>query len=93
MINYRYILIDNARDLSSIPGSGRSSGEWNAYPLQYSCLESESESEVAQLCPTLCDPMDCRLPGSSIHGIFQARVLELVAISEYHLVSTEYLLN
>ena len=38
-------------------------------------------SEVAQLCPTLCDPMDCSLPGSSIHGIFQARVLEWVAIA------------
>ena len=37
--------------------------------------------EVAQLCPTLCDPMDCNLPGSSVHGIFQARVLEWVAIS------------
>ena len=41
----------------------------------------ESESEVAQLCPTLCDPMDCRLPGSSVHGIFQARVLEWGAIA------------
>ena len=40
-----------------------------------------SESEVAQLCLTLCDPMDCRLPGSSVHGIFQVRVLEWVAIS------------
>ena len=38
-------------------------------------------SEVAQLCPTLCDPMDCSLQGSSVHGIFQARVLEWVAIS------------
>jgi len=38
--------------------------------------ESESESEVAQLCPTLSDPMDYSLPGSSAHGIFQARVLE-----------------
>ena len=37
--------------------------------------------EVAQLCPTLCDPMNCSLPGSSIHGIFQARVLEWVAIA------------
>ena len=37
-------------------------------------------SEVAQLCPTLCDPMDCGLPGSSVHGILQARVLEWVAI-------------
>ena len=36
---------------------------------------------VAQLCPTLCDPMDCSLPGSSVHGILQARILEQVAIS------------
>ena len=41
----------------------------------------ESESEVAQSCPTLCDPIDCSLSGSSIHGIFQARVLEWIAIS------------
>ena len=41
----------------------------------------EREREVAQSCPTLCDPMDCSLPGSSIHGIFQARVLEWVAVS------------
>ena len=38
-------------------------------------------SEVAQLCPALCDPMDCSLPGSFIHGIFQARIMEWVAIS------------
>ena len=41
----------------------------------------KSESGVAQLCPTLRDPMDCSLPGSSVHGIFQARILEWVAIS------------
>ena len=41
----------------------------------------ESESEVAQSCPTLCDSMDCRLPASSTHGIFQARVLEWVVIA------------
>ena len=41
----------------------------------------KSENEVAQSCPTLLDPMDCSLPGSSLHGIFQARVLEWVAIS------------
>ena len=40
------------------------------------CIKMKSESEVAQSCPTLSDPMDCSLPGSSIHGIFQARVLE-----------------
>ena len=41
----------------------------------------ESESEVAQSCPTLWDPVDCSLPGSSIHGILQAKILERVAIS------------
>ena len=41
----------------------------------------KSESEVAQSCPTLSDPMDCSLPGSPVHGISQARVLEWVAIA------------
>ena len=50
----------------------------NSGPQEYT---SESESEVAQLCLTLWDPMDCSLTGSSIHGIFQARILEWVAIS------------
>ena len=40
-----------------------------------------NESEVAHSCPTLCDPVDCNLPGSSVHGILQARVLEWAAIS------------
>jgi len=44
-------------------------------------LTTESESEVAQSCPTLCDPMDCSPPGSTAHGILQARILEWVAIS------------
>ena len=42
--------------------------------------KSEKQSKVAQSCPTLSDPMDCSLPGSSVHGIFQARVLEWGAI-------------
>ena len=129
----------NAGGAGSILGSGRSPGEGNGNPLQYSCLgnlmdgedperatvhevtkESDrtkhstahsfvkknfslshicyqyglksikglilmlqkvkSESEVSQLCLTLCSPVDCSLPGSSIHGIFQARILEWVAI-------------
>ena len=45
------------------------------------CRKVKSESEVAQSCPTLCDPMDCSVPGSSAHGIFQARVLEWVAVA------------
>ena len=44
-------------------------------------MKVKSESEVAQSGPTLSDPMDCSLPGSSIHGIFQARVLEWGAIA------------
>ena len=45
------------------------------------CVKVKSESEVAQSCPNLRDPMDCSLPGSCIHGIFQARVLEWGAIT------------
>ena len=44
-------------------------------------MKEKSESEVVQSCPTLSDPMDCSLPGSSVHGIFQARVLEWGAIA------------
>ena len=44
-------------------------------------MKVKNESEVTQSCPTLSDPMDCSLPGSSIHGIFQARVLEWAAIA------------
>ena len=44
-------------------------------------MKVKSESEVAQSCPTLSDPMDCSFPGSSVHGVFQARVLEWGAIA------------
>ena len=47
---------------------------------KYLYTAHKSESEVSQSCPTLCDPMDCSLPGSSTHGIFKARVLEWVAV-------------
>ena len=50
-------------------------------PFLLQCMKVKSQSEVAQSCPTLRDPMDCSLPGSSVHGIFQARVLEWGAIS------------
>ena len=53
--------------------------------------ESENESEVAQSCPTLSDPMDCSLPGSSIHRIFQARVLEWGAIADTKRKEMNYL--
>ena len=49
--------------------------------MYFLVFEGKKESEVAQSCPTVCNPMDCSPPGSSVHGIFQARVLEWVAIS------------
>ena len=58
---------------------GKTTGVSCHFLLQ--CTKVKSESEAAQLCPTLSDPMDCSPPGSSVHGIFQARVLEQVAIA------------
>ena len=58
---------------------GKNTGVGCHFLLQ--CMKVKSESEVAQSSPTLSDPMDCSLPGSSIHGIFQARVLEWGAIA------------
>ena len=58
---------------------GKNTGVGCHFLLQ--CMKVKSGSEIAQSCPTLSDPMDCSLPGSSIHGIFQARVLEWGAIA------------
>ena len=58
---------------------GKNTGVGCHFLLQ--CMKVKSESEVAQSCPTPSDPTDCSLPGSSIHGIFQARVLEWGAIA------------
>ena len=57
----------------------------------FQCMKVKSESEVAQLCPTLSDPMDCRLPGFSAHVIFQARILEwdAIAFSENYATPTK----
>ena len=59
--------------------AGKNTGVGYHFLLQ--CMTMKSESEVAQLCLTLSDPMDCSPPGASIHGIFQARVLEWGAIA------------
>ena len=66
----------------SLGFSGKNTGVGCYFLLQ--CMKVKSESEVAQSCPTLRDSMDCSLPGSSIHGIFQARVLEWGAIAFSH---------
>ena len=58
---------------------GKNTGVGFHFLLQ--CMKVKSESEVTRLCPTLSDPMDCSLPGSSVHGIFQEGVLEWGAIA------------
>ena len=71
---------------------GKNTGVGCHFLLQ--CMKVKSESEVTQSCPTLHDPMDCSPPGSSVHGIFQARVLEWGAIAfsaQYTLVSNNSL--
>ena len=71
------------RQSTSLPHScdspGKNTGVGCHFLFQY--MKMKSESEVTQWCPTLSHTMDCSLPGSSIHGIFQARVLEWVAFS------------
>ena len=71
---------------------GKNTGVGCHFLLQ--CMKVKSESEVVQSCPTLSDPMDCSLTGSSIHGIFQARVLEwgAIAFSVYKGCRTIFLL-
>ena len=72
---------------SLVPGPwdspGKNTGVGCHFLLQ--CTKGKSESEVAQSCPTLSDYMDCSLPGSSVRGIFQARVLawDAIAFSKY----------
>ena len=79
---------------------GKNTGVGCHFLLQ--CTKVKSESEVAQSCMALSDPMDCSLPGSSVHGIFQARVLEWGAIAfsvlpliyvKYEMIYTEYVIS
>ena len=67
------------RLLYSWDSPGKNTGVGCHFLLQ--CMKVKSESEVAQSCPTLSNPVDCSLPGSSVHGTFQARVLEWDAIA------------
>ena len=84
-------LVATAKSLQSCPtlrphpwdSPGKNTGVGCHFLLQ--CIKVKSKSEVAQPCLTLRDPTDCSLPGFSIHGIFQARVLEWGAITYYYL--------
>ena len=77
--------IDSSPPGSPVPGILQARTlEWVAISFSNAWkwkVKVKSESEVAQLCPTLSNPMDCSPPGSSVHGIFQARVLEWGAIA------------
>jgi len=70
---------------------GQNTGVGCHFLLQ--CMKVKSESEVAQACPTLSDPMDCSLPGSSIHGIFQARVLEKSRKEIHYFLQINYMFS
>ena len=78
-------LCDPRRQPTRLPrpwdSPGKNTGVGCHFLLQ--CMKVKTESEVTQSCLTLSDPMDCSLPGSSVHGIFQARVLEWGAIAFY----------
>ena len=80
----------STRFLHAWDSPGKNTGVGCHFLLQ--CMKVKSQSEVAQSCLTLCNPMDGSLPGSSIHGIFQARVLEwgatALAFQTDHLVTT-----
>ena len=72
--------LDSSPPGSPVPGiPGKNTAVGCHFLLQ--CMKLKSESEVTQSCPTLSEPMDCSLPGSSVQEIFQARVLERVAIA------------
>ena len=72
--------IDTAHQAPPSLGFSRQE-HWSGLPFPSPCMKVKSESKVAQSCPTLSDPMDCSLPSYSVHGIFQARVLEWGAIA------------
>ena len=78
--NSTWLAKENSEEMPHKCNSDYHGGETLAPPPPVCLATCESENEVIQSCPTLCDPMGCSLPGSSIYGIFQDRVLEWVVI-------------
>ena len=78
-----YSVLPHRRQPTGLPRPWNSPGKNTEVGCHFllQCMKVKSESEVAQSCPTLSDPMDCSLPGSSVRGICQARVLEWAAIA------------
>ena len=74
-------ILETAAHQALLPLGFSRQEHWSGLPFPSQCMKVKSESEAAQSCLTLSDPVDCSLPGSSIHGIFQARVLEWGAVA------------
>ena len=82
--NFKNAAVATGLEKVSFPSNPKERQCQRMFKLPHNCTHlrpSKSESEVTQSCLTLCDPMDCSLLGSSVHGIFQARLLEWIAIS------------
>ena len=90
--NFNNSRVDGSPPGSPVPGILQARTRVGCHFL-LQCMKVKSESEVAQSCPTLSDPMDCSLPGSSIHGIFQARVLEWGAVAFSKFIQSSSLLH
>ena len=90
-LQYQYSHMDSSRPYQYMWDRFISLGLYSLPSLSWpnTSLEGLPTSEVAQSCPTLCDPMDCSPPGSSIHGILQTRILEEVAIPVFSRVSSQ----
>ena len=74
-------ILETAAHQALLPLGFSRQEHWSGLPFPSQCMKVKSESEAAQSCLTLSDPVDCSLPGSPIHGIFQARVLEWGAVA------------
>ena len=74
------MIVEPTRLLCPWDSPGKNTGLGCHFLLQ--CMKVKSQSEVAQSCPTPSDPMDCSPPGSSVHGIFQARVVEIKTVNK-----------
>ena len=79
-IDYQYLKCNTYIFPIPVIGNYKPKYYWCKYALLYTTGTVQVKMLVTQSCPTLCDPMDCSPPGSSVHGILQARILEWVAI-------------
>ena len=87
-------ILETAAHQALLPLGFSRQEHWSGLPFPSQCMKVKSESEAAQSCLTLSDPVDCSLPGSSIHGIFQARVMSTwtqipVSVTAFHFIAKQ----